>query len=428
MASLGNRSRSARARDVRWRGALAVLDEMRREPGVTRAAVARRLGLSTGSATEITARLRDLALLAETPAATAARGRPTTVLTPHPDGPVVIAVDLRQEDWRCAVAPLDGRPDIAETGTHRSRDPEHVIDTVAQAVRRLRDRHGERVRAVSVAIAATAQRGRVVQSAVLGWDAVDLSALAADPSPPTLDRDAVDLSAPAADPDPRARPASCQRVPLLIGNDATLAGLAEARQGVAAGAATVLHITVEVGVGGTLVVDGRPVDGATGAGGEFGHLPFGDPGLRCPCGARGCWDLVVDGRAIARHLGEPPPRDPRTYAEQALARAPRDPAVRAAIGRTATGLARGLAGLTNALDPAVVTLGGLAESLRAAAEPEFTAALTDGLMRFRRPNPPAVLAAALGRDGPLQGAVVTALDHVLTEDGLATWAALRSPV
>ncbi|WP_433185919.1 ROK family transcriptional regulator [Actinoallomurus sp. CA-150999] len=391
------RSRSARARDVRWRGPLAVLDEMRREPGVTRAAVARRLGLSTGSATEITARLRDLSLLAETPAATAARGRPTTVLTPHPDGPVVIAVDLRQEDWRCAVAPLDGRPEIAETGTHRSRDPEHVIDAVAQVVRRLHRRHGERVRAVSVAIAATVQRGRVVQSAVLGWDAVDLAALAVDP-----------------------------RVPLLIGNDATLAGLAEARQGVAAGATTVLHITVEVGVGGTLVVDGRPVDGATGAGGEFGHLPFGDPDLRCPCGARGCWDLVVDGRAIARHLGDPPPRDPRTYAEQALARASADPAVRTAIGRTASGLAGGLAGLINAMDPAVVTLGGLAESLRAAAEPEFTAALAGGLMRFRRLDPPPVVDAALGGDGALHGAVVIALDHVLTEDGLATWMALRS--
>ncbi|MCK2212813.1 ROK family protein [Actinomadura sp. ATCC 31491] len=397
MATPRDRARSVRAADLRWRGALAVLEEMRRAPGVTRAAVARSLGLSTGSATEITSRLRDLALLAETPAAATTRGRPTSVLTPHPDGPLVIAVDLRQEDWRCAVASLDGEPGIAETGTHRSRAPEQVIDTVAGAVRRLHDRHGHRVRAISVAVAATVQHGKVVQSAVLGWDAVDLAALTNDP-----------------------------RTPLLIGNDATLAGLAEARQGAVAGAASVLHITVEVGVGGTLVVGGRPMHGATGAGGEFGHLPFGDPGLRCPCGARGCWDLTVDGRAIARHLGEPPPRDPRTYAEQVLARVPADPAARAAVGRTAAGLAHGVAGLINALDPAVVTLGGLAQALRAAAEPEFTAALTGGLMRFRRPHPPPVLPAALGRDGALRGAVVAALDHVLTEEGLAAWAALRS--
>src|SRR5919108_2661675 len=113
----------ASPRDARWRGAIAVLEEMRRNPGVTRAALATRLGLSSSSATEITARLRELALLAEAPAAATGRGRPTTVLAPHPQGPVVLAVDLRQEDWRCAVAALDGRPQLIDSGTHASREP-----------------------------------------------------------------------------------------------------------------------------------------------------------------------------------------------------------------------------------------------------------------------------------------------------------------
>lgn len=388
----------SRVGDARWRGALAVLEEMRREPGVTRAAVAQRLGLSSGSATEITARLRELDLLAETPAATSGRGRPTTVLGPHPDGPIVVAVDLRQEDWRCAVAALDGRPEIVDGGVHASRSPDRVIGAIAEAVRRVHDRHGERVRAVGVAVTATVQHGRVVQASTLGWDAVDLGALAVDP-----------------------------RLPLFVGNDATLAGVAEARQGAAAGAATALHVTIEVGVGGTLVVGGRPVGGATGAGGEFGHLPLGEPGLPCPCGAKGCWDLAVDGRAIARHLGDPPPGDPRTYALAAIARAQDHPAVAGAVARAATSFASGLAGLINALDPDVVTLGGLAQPLRAAAAPRFEAALTGGLMRFRRADPPRVLAAVLGDDGALHGAALTALDHVLTEAGMNAWTAtLRS--
>ncbi|WP_084007958.1 ROK family transcriptional regulator [Planomonospora sphaerica] len=397
MASAAGRKPSVRARDARWRGALAVLEEVRREPGVTRAGMAQRLGLTTGSATEITARLRELALLAETPAAASGRGRPTTVLHPHPDGPVVIAADVRQEDWRIAVAALDGRPRVTEAGTHASREPGRVIGVIAEAVRRACEQHGDRVRAVSAAVAATVRHGRVVQSAALGWDAVDLAALVPDP-----------------------------RLPLFVGNDATLAGAAEARYGAAAGAGTALHITIEVGVGGTLVVDGRPVAGATGAGGEFGHLPFGDPALRCPCGAAGCWDLTVDGRAIARHLGEPQPRDPRSYAQAALGRATWDAPVRSAVGRAASAFGRGLAGLINAFDPGIVTLGGFAEPLRAAAAPEFDTALTDGLMRFRRPDPPPVVAAALGGDGALHGAAVTALDGVLTEEGLSAWAAERA--
>jgi predicted NBD/HSP70 family sugar kinase len=377
----------------RWQGALAVLGEMRRTPGATRAAVAQRLGLSSGSATEITARLRELALLAETPAVTTGRGRPSTVLAPHPDGPVVVAVDLRQEDWRCAVAGLDGRPAVLAAAPHPSRDPGHVLDAVGQAVRRVQRRLGARVRAVAVAVAATVQQGRVVQAASLGWGPVDLGAL------------------------------GLPGVPLLLDNDATLAGVAEARSGAAAGAASALHVTVEVGLGGSLAVDGRPVRGATGAGGEFGHLPFGDRGVRCPCGALGCWDLTVDGRALARHLGEPPPSDPRTYAGAVLART--DPAARAAVARVAGSLGGGVAGLVNALDPDVVTLGGLAAPLRAAAAPAFDAAFADGLMAFRRPAPPPVLDAALGDDGALHGAAAIGLDAVLTEESLSAWARLR---
>lgn len=377
----------------RWHGALAVLAEMRRTPGTTRAAVAQRLGLSSGSATDITARLRDLALLTETRAAAAGRGRPTTVLAPHPDGPVVIAVDLRHEDWRCAVAGLDGRPTVLGAAPHASREPRQAVAVVRRAIRRAHDRFGDRVRAVGVAVAATVQDGRVVQASTLGWGRVDLT------------------------------PLGLPGVPLRIDNDATLAGVAEARYGAGAGAGTTLHVTVEVGVGGTLVVDGQPARGATGAGGEFGHLPFGDRTLRCPCGALGCWDVTVDGRALARHLGDPPPPDPRTYANAVLDRT--DAAARTAVEHTAGNLGRGIAGLVNALDPDVVTLGGLAAPLRAAAGPAFTTAFADGLMTFRRAAPPPLRAAALGDDAALHGAAATGLDAVLTEESLSAWARLR---
>ena len=385
-----------RAREARWRTAVAVLDEVRTHPGATRASVARELGLSSGSAAEITARLRELDLLAETPLAAARRGRPTSVLGPHPRGPLVIAVDLRQEDWRCAVAGLDGRPELLVAARHVKREPAAVLDVVRRAVLRVHGEYGPRVRAVGVAVAGTVRDGTVVQAATLGWDAVDLGPLAGG-----------------------------SEGPLVAGNDARLAGVAEARRGAAVGARASLHVTVEVGVGGALVVDGQPVTGATGAAGEFGHLPFGDPALRCPCGARGCWDLDVDGRALARHLGAPPPEDPRTYTREVLAVAAVDPRARAALARTAAGLGAGIAGLVNALDPEVVTFGGLAEPLRAAAPDDFAAAFTDGLMAFRRTAPPPVVPAAFGEDGALHGAVTAALDEVVSEPGVAAWAAVR---
>jgi predicted NBD/HSP70 family sugar kinase len=213
-------------------------------------------------------------------------------------------------------------------------------------------------------------------------------------------------------------------LPLLVGNDATLSGVAEARTGAAAGAGTALHLIVEVGIGGTLIQDGIPASGATGAGGEYGHMPFGDRRLTCPCGARGCWDLETDGRALARHLREPEPDDPYGYAVDVLGRAPTK-AITRAIAKVATALAAGIAGLVNAHDPEVVTLGGLAIPLRAAAPEAFAQAYVDGLMAFHRAAPPPVLDSAHQDDGALRGAAALGLDHLTTEPALAAWSEPR---
>jgi len=384
----------ARARDARWRTAAEVLGRWRTGPGSTRAELARELGLSSGSAAEVAARLRDARLVAEEPAPAQGRGRPTTLLRPHPAGPVVLVVELRQEDWRLAAATLDGAVEVLEGARHASRAPNAVLAVVGASLERASARLGPRLRAVSVAAAGTVRDGRLVQAATLGWGSVDLAPLAVPGAP------------------------------LLVGNDATLAGVAEARTGAGTGAPTALHLLVEVGLGGTLVVDGRPQTGAAGAGGEFGHLPFGDPARACPCGARGCWDLEVDGRALARRLGAPAPEDPRSYALDVLARAAaEDREAGRAVEEVAGALAAGIAGLVNAHDPAIVTLGGLAAELRRAAPHAFAVAYGRGLMAFRRTAPPPIADAAHGDDGALHGAGAVGLDAITTEAALEAWAA-----
>lgn len=393
MTSLGQAP--AARRDARWQGALDVLGQVRAEPGITRVEAARRLGLGSGSATEILARLRALELVDEVPAPVVGRGRPTTRLVPHPRGPLVAAVEVRFDQWRCAVAGLDGQPETVLVQRHEG-DGEDVVARIAHTVEDLRRRHGSRLRAVSLAMAGVVRDGRLVQAAPLHWREVELS---------------------------RVLPRS--DLPLVVGNDATLAGLAEARGGAGVGAGTVLHLTVEVGLGGVLVVGGLPVAGSRGTGGEYGHLPFGDRARSCPCGARGCWELEVDGRALARHLDAPPPRDPRAYALSVLERAPTDPRAAEAARRVSVALAEGIAGLVNAQDPDVVTLGGIAAPIMRAAQAEFDAAYLEGLMEFRRRQPVPLRAAALGDDAALGGAAAAGLDAVLTEDGLAAWAAQR---
>src|SRR5438132_794894 len=139
-----------RRRDARWRTAAELLDLVRQEPGITRAAAAQRLRLSSGSATDIATRLRELALLAEQPAPISGRGRPTTLLKAHPRGPVALAVDLRYADWRTAVAGLDGIVETSPARRHDDADPGHVLSEIRTAIAAARRRFRHRLRIVSV--------------------------------------------------------------------------------------------------------------------------------------------------------------------------------------------------------------------------------------------------------------------------------------
>jgi predicted NBD/HSP70 family sugar kinase len=382
-----------RAETLRVQGALAMLRCAHRYPGITRAEAASRLGLSSGSATEIMNRLRAARLLAEEPIQpTGGRGRPTAILVPHPVGPIVAVVEISHETWKVTTAEVGGNLAAAPVHRHRGQDADAVLRDVAAALTELHRAHGARLRAVGVSIPGAVHGSTMVEATNLRWRELNLSTLA-------------DLGT--------------NRLPLAVGNDASLAGVAEALRGASRNVSVALHLTVEVGVGGVLLIDGRPVLGATGAGGEFGHMPFGDPDLRCPCGAYGCWDLTVDGRAMARYLARRAPTDPRSFADRTVraARAGAPPAV-AATTRTAEALGRGIAALINALDPAIVTLGGLGADLLDIAPRALTAAVHRGVMTWRHGSIPPIVPASLGPNGPAIGAAEAALAEVLTEQTL----------
>lgn len=381
----------------RRRTGAAILAEVRRTPGVTRVEVTRRLGLSSAAATDSVARLREAGWLDEHRAPVQGRGRPTTCLRPGAGGPRVAALDLRHADWRLADAGLDGVPVLRAAG-RRPSDARALAAEVAAVLAGL----PARPRALGLAVPAPLADDEFVAAGGRDWSATGPALVEALRHPDGVP------------------------TPVLRGNDATLAGLAEACDGAAAGMATALCLTVEVGLGGTLLVDGRPLRGAHGAAGEFGHLPFGDPTVSCPCGAHGCWGPEVDGTALARHLGAAPSEDPRAYADAVLRRAGAgEAAATGARERAGAALGRGVAGLVNAHDPDVVVLGGLAGGLRGSA---FDAAFSRGLMGHRRAAPPPVRDAVHGDAAVLRGAVALALDHVTSPEALAREAAAQSPV
>lgn len=92
---------------------------------------------------------------------------------------------------------------------------------------------------------------------------------------------------------------------IAVGNDANVAALGEYWQGGGKGCASIIMITVGTGVGGGLIIDGKPVNGFNGAACEIGHLPMEDElDYACSCGKSGCLEQLASATGIARMGGK----------------------------------------------------------------------------------------------------------------------------
>ena len=151
--------------------------------------------------------------------------------------------------------------------------------------------------------------------------------------------------------------------PVRVANDANCFALSEAVDGAAAGADPVFGVILGTGVGGGLVVGGRPVVGANAIGGEWGHNPLPwprddeRPGPRCYCGQHGCIETFLSGPGLQRdhERAGGAAGDAAQIARRAAAG---EAAAGATLARYAERLARALAHVVNIVDPEVIVLGG----------------------------------------------------------------------
>jgi fructokinase len=148
-----------------------------------------------------------------------------------------------------------------------------------------------------------------------------------------------------------------------LANDANCFAVSEASDGSAAGCAIVFGVILGTGVGGGVVIDGRPLTGAQAIAGEWGHnplpLPRDDerPGPRCYCGRTGCIETWLSGPRLQRQFEERTGRGLRATDIAAAALAG-DAEAAAHMELYCDRLARALAGIINILDPHAIVLGG----------------------------------------------------------------------
>ena len=385
---------ASRTPHLRRSNLVLVLDQLRRRGPSTRSQLVAATGLTRSAIAGLVGELEALQLVIEEPSLSGGRpGRPSPVVRVDGRSVAVLAVEIFVDEIGAAVVALDGTI-IEVVRVARPRTRVSVADTVTD----LRDLF-QRLEGASASVGRLLGCGVSVPGLVRDRDGVVVAA-------PNLGW--VDVAV------------GDELIPLVggldvrVGNDADLGALAESRFGAGVGSNHMIFVSGEVGVGGGLIIEGRPVSGHMGYAGEVGHMTVDPDGRRCRCGSIGCWETEVGEQALLARVGLDPDGG-RAAVDAVLDRAAGgDDGALDALSAHARWLAIGIAGLVNVLDVDTVVLGGLFGRMLPFIRERLDAELADRSYRAAR-REVAVVGAALEERAVLVGAAELAFADLLAD-------------
>jgi N-acetylglucosamine repressor len=321
-----------------------VLNLVRAQQPISRADLARAMGLRRGAMSLIVRELLKDGSIVEGGTGDASRGRKPTFLYIDTRRRAVVAIDIRVSQTLIMLADLVGKPIGGVITLPTERDPQRLVKALAARITQLLADHGhiDECTAIGVAVPGMVERPsmRVLHAPTLGWRDVDL----------------------------REMLAKATRLPVEIENSGRVCALAQlwAMHGGREGpAGDFVFVSVSDGLGVGVSYHREVLRGRHNLAGEFGHIPLSLDGPRCSCGSAGCWEAYVSNRAtLSRYFGRELDAagigaDSGFSIDDLLARAHgTDLKARAALQATGRYLGVGLAVLVNALDPAAVYVGG----------------------------------------------------------------------
>lgn len=384
-----------RSESVRRANLAAIARELHVSGPISRSELGSRTGLTRSTIRALIGEFVAAGLVSEGRASPVGTpGRPSVLVYPHAEGAVVLALEIAVDSLAAALVGFGGEVlDSVRVDRPRGHvDVEETVDSLVQLANVVGAFPPARrdLRGVGVAIVGVVRQSDGLVSMVpnLGWRDVPLGE--------------------------RLARAFDTESPVSVANEADLGALSETRRGAARGSRHVLFISGEVGVGGGIIVDGRPLSGVAGYAGEIGHMPVNPNGAACPCGSVGCWETEAGEDALLSRAGHR-----RGGGRDAVDAVLREAAQgsRAALGALediGRWLGLGLAGLVNVLNPEIIVLGGLFGRIH----PYISVVVAHQLDHLALAAPRSlvkVVPAALGVNASLLGAAELALDPFLTD-------------
>ncbi|MWB99837.1 ROK family transcriptional regulator [Agromyces seonyuensis] len=344
------------AEDIRDRNLSSLLGRLHRDGALSRAELTRRSGLNRSTVGAVIGDLVALGLVSEGPAVVTGAGRPSGVVVPDPST-VAVAINPEVDGLAVGLVGFGGR--IVRRVRLPWAAPPSASETVriaAAVVAGLTSEGGDPWRVLGAGIAVPGQvrleDGLVRDATHLGW------------------RDA-----PIA-----AELAEALGMPVFAANAAVLALRAEATFGVGRDVDDLFYIIGGAsGIGGGAVLDGRLAFGADGHAGEVGHIFVADNGVRCHCGAAGCFETEVSRDGLLEVLGLSA-EDAGLLGER-LRESAEVPEVAAVLEHYRTIVRRVVRTVVNLGNPRAVVLGGFLAEVVDGVPPEE---LVDDVVRASR--------------------------------------------
>ncbi|MEE6260793.1 ROK family transcriptional regulator [Plantactinospora sonchi] len=384
--------------DVRATNLAVVLRFVRANVPCSRADIAASTGLNKATVSSLVAELIDRRLIRETGLAENRIGRPATMLVVDGAPYAAIGIEVSLDELTVVAVDLAGTELLSwrRAFDGSSASPGRAVSAIAALAGRAVNRvTGQRRQVLGLTVAVPGLvdgSGTVRLATTLGWRDLPLG---------------VELRRALREP----------AYEVVVENDANLAALAEYRHGPYAGTANLVHLTGGAGLGAGVIADGRLLRGGRGFAGELGHVPVDPAGPVCPCGRRGCLEVVAGipamiRRALPDTTEDGPLTDFAPEVDRIRTRARRgDRTTLEALAETGRFLGHGVALLANLVNPEVVLLGGyfgtLAPWLLPAAEAELT-------VRTLAPEAGGtrLLASALGTGAAAAGGAARSLEMV----------------
>ncbi|QQO09745.1 ROK family transcriptional regulator [Breznakiella homolactica] len=257
-----------------------LLDLLRREGEISRAALAKKSGLNKATVSSQVAELIEMGVARETGTGVSDLGRKPVMLEIDGNAGYALGISINSESLHIISMNLSGKIILDELQEIKDSSPGTVIRHIGRVIKSAEKKIGESrfgLFGLGIAVPGVVARNNdhVVRSAKLNWRDVSL-------------KDAV---------------AGKFGGILHIGNDSTLATIAE-RELYAPDADDLICVLIDEGIGSGAYFNGTVQYGHNGKFGEVGHMTIMHNGPRCPCGNIGCWDLFGTEMALRQNLAK----------------------------------------------------------------------------------------------------------------------------